>query len=720
MTAASYVMRKISFVLLALLTFFMSLSVHASDSVQNDSFVNDSVYYQDGIYYQLIEDNNGTKDGALAVIDWDADMTEVSIPEGIYINENEPETTEPAMYNNIPMETRRFTVITWFRTPTRLIDTEHYKVERILLSMNIEFAPDVDFSIFKYLVSLDLPLSMKEIRPRCFKNCKALRSITIKDNIERIGEEAFAGCTSLYSFNVKANAKLQSIGDRAFANCTSLRNLNFTRRLGYIGSEAFLNCSSLSTVQLPEYLSFLSRDAFKGCDNITSFKIGNYEEYCSYYTYDDCIYNVINGSQRELYIVAQAKKTFVLDSESTQLGNRIFYGHKNLSTIYIPDNIDFIGEAVFANCKELKKVRLSERLKNIPDSCFYGCEKLEQVKLPGSTENIGKWAFGCCNSITSIDIPTHVKSIGDGAFANCATLQNFTVDEWNTEFAAHDGALYNCGYKYAYKYTPYDLHLICCPGGKKEVAINEETVMILDNSFYGCRKLESLHIPAKVFYIYPRAFHSCDSLMDFTVSDESTEYKSIDGMIISSSYRSLWAFPGGREEAIINPSSKVEGSHYYTDYDTIERDAFYGCNKLRKISFFAFVRIYAPNFLACDNITEINLYDYPSIESMYPLEPEVFTPKVYETAQLNVYYNSETSWITSSIQESPYWSKFKNINYIETSGIEDITIDDSNDDDASTTIYSINGIKLGNCIDNLKPGTYIIRQGNKSKKIIKF
>lgn len=105
---------------------------------------------------------------------------------------------------------------------------------------------------------------------------------------------------------------------------------------------------------------------------------------------------------------------------------------------------------------------------------------------------------------------------------------------------------------------------------------------------------------------------------------------------------------------------------------------------------------------------------------MYPLEPEVFTPKVYETAQLNVYYNSETSWITSSIQESPYWSKFKNINYIETSGIEDITIDDSNDDDASTTIYSINGIKLGNSVDNLKPGTYIIRQGNKSKKIIKF
>lgn len=719
MTAASYVMRKISFVFLALLTFFMSLSVHASDSVQNDSFVNDSVYYQDGIYYQLIEDNNGTKDGALAVIDWDADMTEVSIPEGIYINENEPETTEPAMYNNIPMETRRYTVITWFRTPTRLIDTEHYKVERILLSMNIEFAPDVDFSIFKYLVSLDLPLSMKEIRPRCFKNCKALRSITIKDNIERIGEEAFAGCTSLYSFNVKANAKLQSIGDRAFANCTSLRNLSFTRRLGYIGSEAFLNCSSLSTVQLPEYISFLSRDAFKGCDNITSFKIGNYEEYCSYYTYDDCIYNVINGSQRELYIVAPAKKTFVLDSESTQLGNRIFYGHKNLSTIYIPDNIDFIGEAVFANCKELKKVRLSERLKNIPDSCFYGCEKLEQVKLPGSTENIGKWAFGCCNSITSIDIPTHVKSIGNGAFANCATLQNFTVDEWNTEFAAHDGALYNCGYKYAYNYTPYDLHLICCPGGKKEVAINEETVMILDNSFYGCRKLESLHIPAKVFYIYPRAFGYCDSMNNFSVSEENTRYKSVDGMLIDNN-NSLCSFPGGREEAIINPTRKTIGTSFYSDYDRIESDAFYACNKLKKVSFKISIGINGPNFLACDNISEINLYGY-AYEDIYNSEDsKIFVSNVYETAQLNVYYNSETAWLPSSVQKSLLWSKFKNINYIETSGIEDCIIDDNTTDDTSITVYSINGMKYGNNVDNLKPGVYIIKQGNKTKKVIKL
>ena len=725
MTAASCIMKKIFLLLLTAFSFLASQSVYASAEVENGTFVNDSVFYQDGIYYQLIADKNGNKDEALAVIDWDPEMTEVNIPEGIYVPDKEEaeETTEPAMYDKhkVPSRgTRRYKFIIWFKPRQRLLaeTREQFKVRTILFSMDIEFDPDIDFSVYKYLASLDLPQNMKEIRPRCFKNCKGLRSITIKKNIERIGEEAFAGCTSLQTVNCTYE-KLQSIGDRAFADCTSLRYLNLSGSyaLRNIGSEAFLNCNSLTNVYLPEYMYSLSRSAFKGCENISTFNIGNYREGCSFYTYDNCIYQTNNLGKRELYIVPPTKKTIVLDSEAKQIDDRILYGHKHLSTIYIPDNIDYIGEAAFANCKELKKIRLSERLKTISDSCFYGCEKLEQVKLPESIENIGNWTFGYCNSINTIEIPSHVKKIGDGAFADCSNLQNFTVSDWNTEFTAHNGVLYNCGYKYAYSYTPYDLHLICCPGGKNEVTINEETVKILDYSFYGCRKLASLHIPAKVFYIYPRAFHSCDSLIDFTVSDESTRYKSIDGMIIDYS-NSLCAFPGGREEAIINPLTKIEGSN--TDYDTIERDAFYGSNKLRKISFLTFVRIYAPNFLGCDNITEINLYDYPYIETIYPLEPDAFTPKVYETAQLNVYYNPKDSWITSSIQEFPYWSKFKNINYIETSGIEDITIDDSTDDDASTTIYSINGIKLGNSIDNLKPGTYIIRQGNKSKKIIKL
>lgn len=709
-------MKNYYIILLTVLALFASPSVYASGAVENSSFVNDSVFYQDGIYYQLIPDKNGVADGALAVIDWDFEMTEINIPEGLYIPEIEAEVSPTSSKEIFPQETRRYKFIIWFRPQKRLISLDDYKVEKILFSMDIDFAPDIDFSVYKYLASLDLPLNMKEIRPRCFKNCKALKSITLKRNIEVIGEEAFQGCTSLVSFS-SIDSELRVIGDRAFADCTSLENLNIERwRSISIGSEAFKNCSSLTTVNLSCYISYLSKDAFKGCEKIEKFSIDDYSEDSEYYTYDDCIYRVYNGN-RELYIVPPVKRTFVLDSESTILCDRTFYGHKYLSTIYIHDNIDRIGEAVFANCKELKKVRLSERLKGIPDSCFYGCDKLEQVKLPESLESIGKWSFGCCNSISTIEIPTHVKNIDEYAFADCTTLQDFTVSDWNTEFSARDGLLYHSGYKYAYNYSPYDLWLICCPGGKSEVSLDEETVHIEEYSFYGCRKLTSLYIPAKVCVIYPEAFAYCDSLIDFAVSDDNDMYKSIGGLLLSRS-KELIAFPGGREEAVLNPYID-ENDYMNADYDEIEQNAFYANDKLKKISFMKYAIIQAPNFLACNNITEINLHCVISIDIFDTTKTDLFTPQVYESAQLNVYYDSEDTWTKQAIEESPYWSKFKNINYIETSGIEDCIIDD-NVNNKSITIYSIKGMQVDSDIDNLESGIYIIRQGNKTQKVMKL
>ena len=680
----------------------MSQKVHAADNVENNTFVNDSVYYQDGVYYQLIPDKDGVKDNALAVVDWDEDMVELNVPEGVYID-------MPA--DSISMSrTRKYKFIIWFKPKPKLLimNQKQYKVSRILFSADIEFSPDVDFSVYEFLASLDLPLNMKEIRPRCFKNCKALTSFTVKKNIERIGEEAFQGCTALREVNL-TNSKVSVIHDRAFADCVSLRHVSLDGdyNLDYIYSKAFENCISLTEVRLPACLDYISRDSFEGCVNISSYDISGNYDYASYYSYDGCIYNKGYNNEKSLYMVPPAKKTIVIDSEATEIGNKTFYGNNNISTIYIPDNIAKIGEAAFTNCKLLKKIRLSERLKTIPDSCFYGCEMLEQIKIPESVEKIGAWAFSKCNLITSIEIHSHVKFIGDGAFADCASMQNFAVNEWNTDYVAHNGLLYHCGYKSGYVYSPYDLHLISCPAGKDKVVLDEETVRIREFSFYGCRKFSTLHIPSKVYYVEPKAFYSCDSFEKFSVSNENERYECRDGILIESGY-SFVSVPGGIEEVVIN--------HEESNLTEILTNAFYGSSKLRKVTFMKYQNIYAPNFIACDSISEINLYDWIEF-SVYYNESECFSPHVYETAQLNVYYDIPE--LKSLIEESPYWSKFKNINYIEIGGVEDIPSEENGEEAMPVTVYSINGMKVGNNTDDLTPGVYIIRQGAKTKKIIK-
>lgn len=66
------------------------------------------------------------------------------------------------------------------------------------------------------------------------------------------------------------------------------------------------------------------------------------------------------------------------------------------------------------------------------------------------------------------------------------------------------------------------------------------------------------------------------------------------------------------------------------------------------------------------------------------------------------------------------WSKFKNIRAIGTSGIENISTDNSFETiDYKTPykVYTLNGVKVAESVDNLASGLYIVRQGGKVKKI---
>ena len=68
------------------------------------------------------------------------------------------------------------------------------------------------------------------------------------------------------------------------------------------------------------------------------------------------------------------------------------------------------------------------------------------------------------------------------------------------------------------------------------------------------------------------------------------------------------------------------------------------------------------------------------------------------------------------------WMNFKNIEvYDFTSGINEIVFNNRDVDyDAPYEVYNINGMKVGDNVDNLTVGTYIIRQGNKMKKFMKI
>ena len=104
--------------------------------------------------------------------------------------------------------------------------------------------------------------SVKEIAPGTFKGME-IKSITIPESIEIIGDEAFAECESLRE--VVFEDGLTSIGNKAFYGCKALEEVTLPDSLTMIGNEAFSGCEALKEIAFPENLTGIGREAFSNC-----------------------------------------------------------------------------------------------------------------------------------------------------------------------------------------------------------------------------------------------------------------------------------------------------------------------------------------------------------------------------------------------------------------------------------------------------------------------
>lgn len=154
----------------------------------------------------------------------------------------------------------------------------------------------VDMS--KWTITTSIPAggsttTFGEIPPRVFSGCRNLPSVIFpaENLIDRIGNEAFYGCSSLsFHLDFFLNPKLKSIGKRAFSGCTSLRGpLEIPSNLYRIEEYAFAGCTGLTdslTIQVnPDLHAYIGPCAFKDCEG---FKKGK-------------LYIFINDNEEDIY-----------------------------------------------------------------------------------------------------------------------------------------------------------------------------------------------------------------------------------------------------------------------------------------------------------------------------------------------------------------------------------------------------------------------------------
>ena len=280
-----------------------------------------------------------------------------------------------------------------------------------------------------YIKSITLPDTVQQIGDRAFFWCGRLESIKIPDSVKIIGNSSFQDCWKIESVIIPD--KVESIGNLAFFYCENLKSIKLGSGVKSIGVLAFANCPNLC-----EFIIDEKNEHIKLVDGIL-FNRDEASIICCIFDKDRNSYVIPDGieSIEESAFTDCHFKTVTIPDSVKRIGEGAFNGC-DFESITIPAGIENIEKGVFAYCLFIKSLIIPSNIKKIGQVSFSNCKNLEYVTIQDGTENIGKWAFHDCGNLKSITIPATVKCIEKGAFENCTSLEtiNFTgaQTQWNS------------------------------------------------------------------------------------------------------------------------------------------------------------------------------------------------------------------------------------------------------------------------------------------------
>jgi len=350
------------------------------------------------------------------------------------------------------------------------IDTNKYKSNITITAVwdNVIFDCNEDGYItglksdYQALANFDFvtyaPYGVKGIAKNAFKDNTHIVNLTLPKTLEKVGDNAFEGCTALKTITFQTRESLLGddvpdvatpsdfieIGMAAFRFCTALESVSFPRNVvSKIGNNAFFQCTALKTV------TFEKDNIFSDFSNVLPLTIGS----------------------------------------------KAFYYCKELLSINIPFRTTYIDESAFFKCEKLVDLTF-DRTDNanatsfeplvLNRSAFGRCTSLVSVTLPQGLSSLGAYCFEYCSALTSINVPATTRIIGRGAMTNTP---------WENSQPA--GAVYLGNVLYKYNSTG---------GSNISLTVKNGTFSITDNCFNGCSELASITLPESLIAIGVNSF----------------------------------------------------------------------------------------------------------------------------------------------------------------------------------------------------------------------
>ncbi len=397
-----------------------------------------------------------------------------------------------------------------------------------------------------------------------------IRSITIPDSVYSIGESAFANCQDLLVVNI--GSLVNNIGNDAFANCNSLQSINVDEENATFASETgvLYNASKSSIIlapadlggdiSIPDNLYYVHDYDFNNRNRITSVHIGSGVNSINVNAFDGC----------------SVLASFTVDDDNNNYSAQsgILYNYEMSDIIIVPNALT--GNVV------------------IPDSVY----------------SIGYQKF-VNRGITSVDFGSGVYEINANAFDGCYSLESFTVDEYNYNYSAQDGVLYNDNLS----------EIVLVPLALSGAIAIPDNVYTISSSAFANRNITSVDLGSGVGVIGSGAFSGCSNLESFTVDEYNGTYFAQSGILYNYTKTHIIQVPSAISGAIDIPEGVQAIANNTFEYhngitsvvipstvQTIGEYAFRDCDELTSVTIADGVQsIGVGAFYACDKISTISI-----------------------------------------------------------------------------------------------------------------
>lgn len=157
------------------------------------------------------------------------------------------------------------------------------------------------------------------------------------------------------------------ICEKGFAGNEKITLVNIPNTVNEIDSLAFANCLSLSTVTIPNTITSMGTIPFS-C-SLYEEKIINMAD-SGFVTINDYILYLYTGNNQDLYVPNEIK--VIADSAFANNGG-YFSEDFEITSVTIPDSIEYIGDDAFYNCKGLSSAIIGTGVKEIGSNAFANC-----------------------------------------------------------------------------------------------------------------------------------------------------------------------------------------------------------------------------------------------------------------------------------------------------------------------------------------------------------